>query len=178
MLSSMKKVILIRHGKSSWDNPALDDHDRPLSTRGRDASPVIASWLAGRGHCPDLVLCSSSLRTRETVDHMAPVLSQMPAPQIDQSLYHASPKAMLETLRGLDDRIGSAMIVGHNPGLGALTRKLAGGQARPRCARAFEHFPTAAAAVLVANLDSWKALAFGNADFVDFAKPRELAAAS
>lgn len=173
----MKKLILVRHGKSSWDDPALDDHDRPLNPRGQGAAPVIARWLFQRGHQADIVLCSSSLRTRQTADLMAPELPGMPRPRIEQTLYHASPKTMLGLLGGLDGDLGTAMVIGHNPGLSALARKLASGPVRPRCARAFEHFPTAAAAVFTADTDRWSDLAFGTARFVDFARPRELSAA-
>ncbi len=170
----MKKVILLRHGKSSWADPDLEDHDRPLAPRGRRAAPVIARWLAERGHLPDVVLCSSSLRTRETVDRMADALPGLPEPAVEPDLYHASPEAMRARLAALPRDCESAMIVGHNPGLSALTRKLTNGSVRPRCARAFEHFPTAAAAVLTFDLEDWSGLAFHAGEFVDFARPREL----
>lgn len=174
----MKKVILVRHGKSSWDNPDLDDHDRPLNPRGRAAAPVIAGWLDRRRHRPDIVLCSSAQRTRETASRMASVIEDMPTPLIDEGLYHASPKAILERLRGLDSDLGTVMVIGHNPGLSALSRKLSGPNVRRRCARAFEHFPTAAAAVFTADIDRWKDLSYGETDFIDFARPKELVAVS
>ncbi|GMG83013.1 histidine phosphatase family protein [Paralimibaculum aggregatum] len=172
----MKKVILVRHAKSSWSDPALEDHDRPLAPRGRRAAPVISRWLLERGHLPDLVLCSSSLRTRQTVELMAETIPGLPAPVIEPDLYHASPDQMRARLAGLPPETAAAMIVGHNPGLSALTRKLAGGAVRPRCARAFDHFPTAAAAVFELDLEDWGRLAYHAAAFVDFARPRELEA--
>lgn len=174
----MKKVILVRHGKSSWDNPDLDDHDRPLNPRGRAASPIIAGWLEQRGHRADVVLCSSAARTRETASRMATVVEEMPTPRIDEGLYHAAPRAILERIRRLDSDFGTVMVIGHNPGLSALSRKLSGPNVRRRCARSFEHFPTAAAAVFIADIDRWTDLAFGEAEFIDFARPKELVAAS
>lgn len=171
----MKKVILVRHGKSSWADPTLEDHDRPLAPRGLAAAPVIAAWLEGRGHRPDLVLVSSSLRTRETCERMAEAVA-MPEPLVEAGLYHAAPQQLLARLRDLPESVETVMVVGHQPGLGGFARKLARPPVRPRCARAFEHFPTAAAAVLLPEADRWANLAFATCAFVDFAKPRELAA--
>jgi len=170
----MKTVILLRHAKSSWTDPNLDDHDRPLSKRGKAAAPVIAQWLAHRAHLPDTVLCSSSRRTRQTVKRMAKVLPALPEPVIDADLYHAAPDRMLECLARLPESCESVLLVGHQPGLSAFARRLANGDVRPRCQRAFEHFPTAAAAVLEFDIDRWSALSYRSARFVDFAKPKEI----
>lgn len=172
-LLPMKKVILLRHAKSSWDNPDLDDHDRPLNARGRSAAPVIAEWLGRKNHLPTLVLCSTSARTRETLSLMEQVRSVALETHFLSQLYHASPETMLETLRAVSDTFDSAMIIGHQPGLGAMARVMSNGVSA-RCRRAFEHFPTAAAAVLEIGVDDWKAVGYGTAKFVDFAKPREL----
>lgn len=170
----MRKVILVRHGKSSWADPGLDDHDRPLNPRGRSASPVIARWLAERGHRPEMTLCSSARRTVETEELMRAAVPALPQPLVEAGLYHASPQQLLERLRALDDAVSVAMLVGHNPGLSATARKLSAAPVRPRCARAFEHFPTAAAAVFVLPIERWRDAAFGEAEFTDYARPREL----
>lgn len=170
----MKKVILLRHAKSSWDNPQLDDHDRPLSKRGEEAAPVIGAWLRRKNHLPDTVLCSSSTRTRETVKGMRRAMPQLPDPVIETGLYHASPQSMRDRLSRLPKNCDTVMLVGHQPGLSSLVRKLSDGKERRRCRRAYEHFPTAAAAVLEFDVDDWSAIEYAKARFVDFAKPREL----
>ena len=170
----MKRVILLRHAKSSWKDPSLDDHDRPLNRRGKAAAPVIGAWLAERGYGPDTVLCSSSLRTRQTVQRLRKTMPDLPEATIEEFLYHALPDVMLERLRQLPKTCETVMMVGHQPGLSALTRKLADGTEEPRCSRAYEHFPTAAAAVLELELNVWSELGENSARFVDFAKPREL----
>ena len=171
----MKKVILVRHGKSSWADPELEDHDRPLNKRGWRAAPVIAGWLEGRGHVAEVVLCSSSLRTRQTLERMREGSAALPGDaHFEAGLYHASPEAMFARLRALPEGCDSVMLIGHQPGLGAFARRLANGAVRPRCSRAFEHFPTAAAAVLELDIKDWAALEPHTARFVDFAKPREL----
>lgn len=176
----MKKLILLRHGKSSWDEPDLDDHARPLAPRGRRATPLIGAWLADRGHVPDIVLLSSAMRTRQTWELVSETIRRPVAPpkvSIEDGLYHASPDGMLGRLAMLDDAAETVMLVGHNPGLSALTRKLSGPKVRAGCARAFQHFPTAAAAVMTVDATAWREIDYGKAAFVDFAKPRELEAA-
>jgi len=170
----MKTLILLRHGKSSWADPELEDHDRPLAKRGRRAAPVIGEWLARRGHRPDTVLTSSSRRTLETLERVRTELPGLPEAIVDARLYHASPDAMLARLAELPSRAGAVLLVGHQPGLSAFARKLANGRVRPRCAGAFEHFPTAAAAVLELDIDDWSRIGWHGARFVDFARPREL----
>ncbi|MGF1501301.1 MAG: histidine phosphatase family protein [Paracoccaceae bacterium] len=170
----MKKVILVRHGKSSWAEPALEDHDRPLNPRGKAAAPVIARWLVARDHRADLVLCSSARRTRDTVKMMARAIPELPFPVVERGLYHASPSQLRERLRKLPDSSRSVMVVGHQPGLSALARKLTNGHVRPRCKRAFDHFPTAAAAVLTFDVPNWREIDDHAGEFVDFARPREL----
>jgi len=169
----MKKVILLRHAKSSWDDPALDDHDRPLSARGKRAAPVIGAWLAHRRHIPDTVLCSSSRRTRQTIKRMRAALT-LPEPIIEPELYHASPAEMRARLSRLPATCRTAMLVGHQPGLSSFARLLSDGQEARRCKRAYEHFPTAAAAVIELDIRDWAELAHAKGRFVDFAKPREL----
>lgn len=170
----MKKVILLRHAKSSWGDPATDDHDRPLNKRGKAAAPLIGGWLAERHHLPDTVLCSSSERTRETVSRMRPTLGSLPEPVVERALYHASPGVMRDRLAQLPQDCETVMLVGHNPGLGSLLRKMSNGRENRRCRRAYEHFPTGAAAVLELDLENWSELDFAAARFVDFAVPREL----
>ncbi|MEM1343132.1 MAG: histidine phosphatase family protein [Pseudomonadota bacterium] len=172
----MKKVILVRHAKSSWADPDTEDHDRPLAPRGIAAAPVIGAWLAERGHLPDAVLCSSSLRTRQTYERLHKALPGLPAPSIEPGLYHANAKSLLARLARLERARKAAMVIGHQPGLGSLARKLARTPVPARCVRAFKHFPTAAAAVLVFEDEDWSEIAFDKAAFIDFAMPRELVA--
>ena len=74
----VKRLFLLRHAKSDWGNPGLDDFDRPLSKRGRNAAPRVAAWMRESDFVPELVLCSSARRTMETWERMAPVLGEIP----------------------------------------------------------------------------------------------------
>lgn len=172
----MKTVILLRHAKSSWSDPDLDDHDRPLNKRGKAVAPAIAEWLGRSGYRPDRVLCSSARRTRQTYKRMRESLTGLPDAVIEPRLYHADPTAMFAIMAEQPEDCESLMLIGHQPGLSAFARKLVNGHVRPHCTRAFEHFPTAAAAVMTLPLDAWAGLSPSSADFIDFAVPRELTA--
>ena len=171
----MKTVILMRHGKSSWNDKSLDDHDRPLKKRGREAAPLMARWLAERGLQPEVVLCSSSQRTRETLDGMRATTPALPAPHISGRLYEAGPAALLEELKALPGSCDAVLVIAHQPGLGELLRLLAVPVRTPELNRAFEKFPTAAVAVLEADLGGWAELGPEKAELISFATPRELA---
>jgi phosphohistidine phosphatase len=97
-----RTLILIRHAKSDWDDPALSDHDRPLNARGQRSAPRIGAWLAEQGVTPDAVLCSTALRTRETWDGIATQLPEAPEPVFSHGLYHAAPIDMLNAIRDSD----------------------------------------------------------------------------
>ena len=167
----MKRLYLLRHAKSSWDDPTLADHDRPLAPRGRRAAKVMAEHLRRKGIAPELVLCSPSRRTRQTLTRIAPGLGKNADVQIEPELYAASAPDLLEVLREVPDEVESVMLIGHNPGIQDLALSLAGGGSE--VARVSSKFPTAALATL--ELDgSWRQLEPGSAELVSFVKPKEL----
>ena len=95
----MKRLILTRHAKSSWDDPLTPDHDRPLNERGKAAAADLGVWLSSRGYVPDEVMCSDALRTRKTWSGIAPALPGTPILHLKPALYHAGPEVMLAVLR-------------------------------------------------------------------------------
>src|SRR5215831_10535546 len=99
----MRRVILLRHAKSSWDDPSLTDHDRPLARRGRKDAPRMGKFLRKAGFVPDAVLCSSARRARDTWSLVADKLHKAPRPVIEEGLFMAAPKSLLARLRRLDD---------------------------------------------------------------------------
>jgi phosphohistidine phosphatase len=167
----MKRLYLLRHAKSSWDDPTLADHDRPLAPRGRRAAKVMAKHLARKGIAPELVLCSPSRRTRETLMRIVPGLGKSANVRIEAELYAASAAALLEVLHEVPDEVESVMLIGHNPGIQDLALSLAG--AGSEIPRLRSKFPTAALATLELNR-TWRELAPGSAELVWFVKPKEL----
>lgn len=126
-MTQMKKIILIRHAKSSWDNPLLSDHDRPLALRGLDDAPIMANRLKKKGVYPDLMLSSTALRAAETAKITAKVLGY-PQDKIlwEKGLFHASPHHILKTIRQQDDSVNTIIVFGHNPGFNDLITQLSG----------------------------------------------------
>jgi phosphohistidine phosphatase len=167
-----KRLYLLRHAKSSWENPALADHDRPLSGRGRRSSRVMAEHLRGQRIAPMLVLCSSSARTRETLERISASLGDQIDVRIEDAVYTATAGDLLDLLHRVAPGTESVMVIGHNPSLQELALTLAAGG--PELERLSEKFPTAALATLTFAGD-WEELARGGAKLTAFVTPRELA---
>jgi phosphohistidine phosphatase len=167
----VKRLFLLRHAKSSWDDPRLDDRDRPLAPRGRRASELIAGHLRREGIAPSLVLCSSATRARETLQRVIPALDASDV-SIEDELYGASSEGLLQRLREVPGDLESVMLVGHQPAIQELALDLAGDGAE--LARLRAKFPTGALATLLFAGD-WSELAPGSAELVAYVKPKELA---
>ena len=170
----MRRVILFRHAKSSWADPDMEDHDRPLNERGRMAAALMGAWLAEKGLRPDLALLSSSARTQETWARARVAFEAPPPADVDPKLYHADPATMLARVQAAPETATTLLLVGHQPGIGSFCRRLAAADAPAHCRRAFEKFPTAAVAVLDFDADAWPEIGFGLGRFHIFAAPRDL----
>jgi phosphohistidine phosphatase len=170
-LLDMRRLHLLRHAKSSWDDQSLRDRDRPLAPRGRKATTRIARWARKHDVRPQLVVSSSALRARETVLGVLPGLGE-PDVWTEVALYGAGAETLLARVRALPDEAEEAMLVGHNPGLAGLVLLLAEpGDLRDR---ADAKFPTGALATLDADIESWSELEPGGARLAEFVVPREL----
>lgn len=167
----MKRLILTRHAKSSWDDPLTPDHDRPLNERGRAAAADLGQWLASRGYVPGEVLCSDSLRTRKTWSGIAPALPGTPVLELKPALYHAGPEVMLAVLRHAS--ADTVMMIGHNPGMAEFAARIvAHAPLNPEFAR----YPTGATLVVDFVASSWEEVGFGQGVVDDFIVPREIMA--
>jgi len=168
----VRTVFLLRHAKSSWSDPALPDEERPLAPRGERAARSIAAYLRREKLRPDRVLCSPSVRTRQTLAAIEPSLGKGSSVEFVPELYAASADVLLEQLRLLPGSVESVMVIGHNPGLHDLALALASrGKDLPRLA---VKYPTGALATLAVRGDAWTALDHGDAELVGFVVPREL----
>ena len=147
----MKRLILSRHAKSSWDHPGLRDIDRPLNKRGLRSAPVMGKALVARGFIPEVILASPSVRTRATADLLAEELEfSKEEIQIIDSFYGASPGGIVHFVEQLDDELNSVMLVGHNPTWEALHHRLTGEQ--------IDHLPTSGVIVIDFEIDHWRDL--------------------
>jgi len=147
----MKILVLVRHAKSSWDHPELDDHDRPLNARGRRDAPEMGRRLRERGVVPDAIRSSTAVRARTTAEAIVDALGLgADAVVVDERLYGSSPETILGVVGELDDALESAMVVAHDPGLSDLAYELSG---------TIEHMPTCAVAEFRYQVASWSELA-------------------
>ncbi len=164
----MLTLTLFRHAKSSWADPSLRISTGRLARRGEEAAPLWAHSSPERGLIPDLVLCSASRRTRQTLSLAFGHLKTQPETQFLEEIYHATVPALLaDHSRRASPRITSCSI-GHNPGLQALALELIGG-GDPAGRRGIAHkFPSAAVAVMTFDAANWAAIGSGGAVSHDF----------
>jgi phosphohistidine phosphatase len=169
-----KHLVLLRHAKSSWDDPFTEDFDRPLAKRGRKAAARLAAWLKKKRIRPDLVFCSPALRTRETFALINEALGTPANVAYEKRLYLADPEDLLASIRKADNGAACILIVGHNPGLQELAVSLLPPAARKDRAALIEKFPTAAVAHFAVPAASWSDLQPGEATLVEYVRPADL----
>ena len=170
----MLTLSLLRHAKSSWSNPALPDRERPLATRGVTDAPLMGKAMAERGIDPELVLCSSARRTRDTLDLVLPELRVEPKIVYVDALYHASPEQMLELLHGIQPGANRVMLVGHNPEIQAFALDLVGSGPKHFRDRLRTKYPTAGLAVINFVSGLWKSVSVNSGTLNLFLSPRDL----
>ncbi|WP_371229444.1 SixA phosphatase family protein [Roseovarius sp. 2305UL8-3] len=161
----MKRLILMRHAKSSWDDPMLGDHERPLNGRGRISADALGDWLRAKLYAPDQALVSDSARTRETFARLNFICDTSFA----SALYHASPRTMIEVLKGAKG--DTVLMVGHNPGIAEFAGQIV---AQPPDHMRFYDYPTCATTVMEFDIDDWSELRAGTGRVLDFVIPREI----
>lgn len=122
----MRILTLMRHAKSSWDNPHLSDHDRPLNARGEKAALTMAKRLEKRGYVPDLVIVSSALRAQQTAARLQTVYNGALRVKTEPLLYDASPETYVSVIRSVPEDVSHLMIIGHNPTIETLATELGG----------------------------------------------------
>ena len=146
-----KELLLVRHAKSSWDDPYLDDHDRPLNERGLRNAPEMGKRLQGCGVRPGAWISSTALRAITTAEILAEQVD-FPPDQIQRSkdLYHASATELQEFIGGLDDQFGTAILFGHNPGMTSLAANLYG--------LPIDNIPTCGVVCLQFSENNWSAV--------------------
>jgi phosphohistidine phosphatase len=168
----MNMLHLLRHAKSSAKED-VEDHERPLSQRGREAARCVGQHLPAMVGALDLVLCSSALRTRETLDLVLAAFSLRPRSVIEDGLYLASRERLMERLHRLDEADVNVLLVGHNPGLHELAVALAEKSSLSFRALTSGKFPTAAFASF--HVPRWSALGYSRHELIAYATPKSLA---
>lgn len=170
----MRRLMLLRHAKSSWDVPELADLDRPLAPRGRRIAPLIARQMAKQRWIPDLVLCSQAERVRETWQLMAPVLGENIPCKTLRTIYPGAPSRLLMTLQRAPAEARVVLMIGHNPGLGSFATALCDAGPKKALDKMSAKFPTAGLAVIDFDLERWSDVAPGTGRLEAFVRPKDL----
>jgi phosphohistidine phosphatase len=174
-MTGVKDILLLRHAKSAWNTPHQGDHDRPLNDRGERAAKTMAQHIVAKAPRPDLILCSTAARTRQTLAPLVTALGS-PAPPIslEKQLYLASESELLERLQALPEDVGIVLLIGHNEGIGELAAALAGHGPRDVLEHLRDKYPTGALATLRLPQGPWTDLAPGKCELLAFVRPRDL----
>ena len=170
----MLTLSLLRHAKSSWKDPTIDDHDRPLNTRGKAEAPVMGKAMAEHGLDPDLVLCSTARRTRDTLQLVLPALKSEPKVVYEDGLYHGTPQEMLDLLHEVTPGVTQVLLVGHNPELQSFALDLIGSGPKLLKDRLEAKYPTAGLVVLRFQSGAWKDIAVNSGKLELFLTPGDV----
>ena len=174
-MPAMKTVLLMRHAKSSWGDLSLDDFQRPLAPRGREAAPRMAAYMRDQGLTPDHVICSAAVRAVETWEMMAPLFGDEIPRTSDDALFHAGPRGLLDGLRRCPEDAGGLLLIAHSPGIESLAVALTGPDSdRDAYGRLCAKFPTAALAVIEFESNGWRGLGENGGRLSRFVVPRDL----
>jgi phosphohistidine phosphatase len=163
----LKKLLLLRHAKSSWADPGLADFDRPLGERGLRAAPLVGRLMRERKLRPDLVICSPAERARETAALVLKAAGLDAPLRYDERIYEATSSRLAEIVSQIEDTVGEALLVGHNPGFEELLGRLTG-EAR--------HMATATLALITLDIEKWSKLRDGCGRLEWIVKAKELGA--
>jgi phosphohistidine phosphatase len=162
----MKKLLLLRHAKSSWEDTSLPDFERPLNERGLRAAPLVGKFMRERKVRPDLVICSPAKRTRETIALVLKAAGIEPELRYDERIYEASVVNLVDVVSQIEDDKIEVMLVGHNPGFENLLESMTGQSVR---------MPTAALARIAFNSEKWSEAVRQGGRLELFIKAKELA---
>ena len=172
----MATLLLLRHAKSSWDDPGQTDFDRPLAERGRRSAPLVGKYISGQRLSPDLVLCSPATRARETLELILPELSKAPEVRHLDKIYFGSAPDLRREIRGQAGDVERLMVVGHNPSIEGLANALIKTGDATDIERMDAKYPTAALAVINFDFRFWRDIDPGTGHLRHFIVPKTLMA--
>jgi phosphohistidine phosphatase len=171
----MKTLTILRHAKSSWDDPVARDFDRPLNARGQRAAVTVGRHMRSEGLSFDHVVASPAVRIVETVEQVESGYGGALAPAWDRRIYLASASTLLDVVHELPAGADSALLIGHNPGLEDLVLMLVPDRSGDLLRDSVEEkFPTAALAVITFDTGDWGAIRSNAGTLVRFVRPRDL----
>lgn len=170
----MKTIYLLRHAKSSWDQPYLDDYQRPLAPRGSKAAPRLGRYMAKEKLIPQRVLCSGARRAQESWELVSDALGVTVPVKVLPEIYEGSTGTLKGLIHGLPDSEDSVLLVGHNPTFHHLALSLAGSGEETALQRLQFKYPTGALAILDFTVQGWSQVREGAGHLRDFVRPEDL----
>lgn len=171
----MKRLTLLRHAKSSWDDPVARDFDRPLNGRGRRGARLMGMHMRDLGLRYDLVLASPAVRVVETLDELWEGYGRSIHVELDKRIYLASSASLLDVIHEAPDTADTILMSGHNPGMEELVLMLVPDRADDEARdQVEEKFPTAALAEIEFHVDHWVDIKAGAGHLARFIRPRDL----
>ncbi|WP_022682006.1 SixA phosphatase family protein [Sphingobium bisphenolivorans] len=170
----MKRLTLLRHAKSDWDDPVARDFDRPLNRRGEKAAQLMGQFAQSRGMRFDLLVASPAVRVVQTLETFFVGYGETIDPRWDRRIYLASAPTLFDVIRDLPESAGSVLMAGHNPGLEELILDLVPDGTGPLREDVEVKFPTASIAELDLPIDRWTEAKPDIATLASFTRPRDL----
>ncbi len=161
----MKTLFILRHAKSSWDNQALSDFERPLNERGLEAAPLIGETMKANQFQPATIISSPARRAKQTAEIIREIAGVESEIKFDERIYEASPARLLEVVSEQNEKTESVLLVGHNPGLERLVKFLTG---------ELQPMPTAALAVVDLETNRWSEVSSSKGSLRTLIRPKEV----
>lgn len=161
----MRTLYLLRHAKSSWKDASLPDFERPLASRGRKGCELVGRYIQANSLEFDLIICSTSVRTRETIELIRQQSKLQAEVRYDERLYEATPDRLLEVISQIENDRKNVMLIGHNPGMQELLQLLTG---------VIDEFPTACFAKVNMKVSKWTESAEKRSTLEWIVRPKEL----
>ncbi|MGI9523450.1 MAG: SixA phosphatase family protein [Hyphomicrobiaceae bacterium] len=174
----MLHLLLFRHAKSSWADPRLDDHDRPLNERGERDASRMGEFIGTLDLRLELILCSTANRARETLRLALPgaISKGVPAIRFERGLYEVEENVIRRRLERIPDATSSVLVVGHNPGMHKLALRLMSGDPNSASLPFVAKYPTSALSVLASSRSNWKRATWDRWRLETFMTPKHLQA--
>ena len=160
-----KKLIIVRHSKSSWKDLSLDDFNRPLNKRGKEDGPIISNYLSKKTNFIDFLHSSSSVRTFETSKFFTERI-KFGNVKYDDSLYHSSSGSILNLIKNYSNEYSSVMLIAHNPGLTHLINQITN--------ISLDNLPTTGLAEIHFSCNKWNEISSKNSNLIDLKFPKQL----
>lgn len=160
----MKKLYIIRHAKSDWDNLSLSDFERPLNKRGEKDAPFMAKKLKERGVSADIIISSAALRAKTTAKIIAKELGLSKKIVYDENIYEASANTLYEVIKNIDNKYNTVMLFGHNPGLNMFIDSLV---------NVYDNIPTCGIVEIEFECKKWSEISTFNSKLISFDYPKK-----